>query len=88
MACEYWSRTEPAATFEDAKTLAAALARVGAEKFRVNGPQVTAYNDRDMNELKQAYSVEGTKRALRARGLFVAEKRDAKTGKIKLTVTA
>ena len=43
MACEYYSRTEPAETFDDARTLAAALARVGADKFRVNGPNVTAY---------------------------------------------
>jgi hypothetical protein len=88
VACEYYSRVEPAATFEDSKTLAAALARVGADKFRVNGPNVTAYSDRDLNELRQAYSVEGTKRALKNKGFFVSEKKDAKTGKIRLTVQA
>jgi len=93
MACEYYSRVE-VETFTDAKILEKALARVNREHYRVNGLTVEVNtggnytNTRHMDALKQAYSAEAAKLALKKQGYFVAEKRDAKTGKIRLTVQA
>jgi hypothetical protein len=96
MACEYYSRTE-IGTFTNLKALEKALARVKAEGFnsyRVNGLTVEINtgsnyaNSRHMDALKQAYSTEAAKAALKAKGYAVAEKKDRNTGKIRLTVQA
>ena len=90
MACEYYSRIE-AAIFDNEKTLARALERCkaqGRRDYQVNGLTVTHTSQGAMNELRQAYSLEASKAALKAKGYFVAEKRDLQTGKIRLTVTA
>jgi hypothetical protein len=94
MACEYYSRVI-VENFTDLKTLEKALARVKREHYRINGLNVetlsryqSSVQQRQMDALKQAYSAEAAKLALKKQGYFVAEKRDAKTGKIRLTVQA
>lgn len=87
MACEYYSRVE-VENFTDGKILEKALARVNRRDFQVNGLNVQTTDRATMNELRQAYSTEAAKLALKKQGYFVAEKRDAKTGKVRLTVQA
>lgn len=88
MACEYYSRIT-VEVFTDAKILEKALKRLGDRRglYVVQGLNVQA--DRaDMGKLKQAYNTEATTAELKKKGFFVAEKMDAKTGKIRLTVQA
>jgi hypothetical protein len=87
MACEYYSRVE-VETFTDGKILDKALGRVNRRNYQVSGLNVEATDRGRMNELKQAYATEAARAALKAKGFFVAEKKDAKTGKIRLTVQA